>query len=158
MTRGTQPLQAVSTNGETVWGHMPPSLSFPHTPSTPHSPLLASLRRSDPRHTSSFFSYVSLSLSSIPLGSLQATTVRRKTDTAVNFQLDLLKSCKIKGQIAFVKSSHPERTNIGPLPGVFYPHTPSGPWHSIHSPFPAFFSCSSKVRLFNAKKKKHSMH
>ncbi len=41
-----------------------------------------------------------LSPSFIPLGSLQAPTVRRKTDTAVHFQLDLQKSCKIKGQIA----------------------------------------------------------
>lgn len=124
MTRGTQPLQTVNTNGATVWGHMPPLLSFPHTPTTLHSPLPASLSHSDLRHTPSLPSF---SLFFIPLCSLQATTVRRKTDTAVHFQLDLQNSSKIKGQIAFVKSSHPERTNIGPLLGVLHPHTPPGP-------------------------------
>lgn len=153
-----QPLQTVNTNGATVWGHMPPPFSFPHTPGAPHSPPPASLHCSDPRHTSTFFSSVFLSLSFIPLGSLQATTVRRKSDTAVYFQLDLQDSCKIKGQIAFVKSSHPEQTNIGPLPGVLHPHTPPGPWLSIHSPFQAFFSCGSKVKLANEKRKRHVLY
>lgn len=60
MTRGTQPLQTVNTNGATVWGHMPPLLSFPHTPTTLHSPLPASLSHSDLRHTPSLPLFLSL--------------------------------------------------------------------------------------------------
>lgn len=93
--------------------------------------------------------FLCFSLFFIPLCSLQATTVRRKTDTAVHFQLDLQNSSKIKGQIAFVKSSHPERTNIGPLLGVLHPHTPSWPLTLNTLSLSSF--CCSKVRLANTK-------
>ncbi len=156
MTRGTQPLQAVNTNGVNVWGPMPPSLSFPYTPSAPRSPLPASLRCSDPRHTSFFFSSVSLSLLHSTRLSAGPNSQKENRHSSA-FPIGSSEVLQNKRPDSLVKSSHPERTNFGPLPGVFYPHTPSGPWHSIHSPFQAFFSCSSKVRLFNAKKKKRNI-